>query len=197
MEPVEDRPARDTGVGQDGAQAGAAVGEGGQLGVAGPAHGVEGAPDQRRDVGAALGHGAEHLPASVGCLGVTDAHLQVPFALMAAADERRIQAEGDRRCWRRHWPDRGRVAQSLAGLERVAAQGLVARPGRDRQQVGQHAGGDAVTGRGAWANIKPMPRRVNIPAFSAWLYRYRNLVDIDQAWRLEVVPSAWTVWRPS
>jgi transposase len=31
--------------------------------------------------------------------------------------------------------------------------------------------------RGAWANIKPMPRRVNIPPFSRWLYRYRNLVE--------------------
>jgi transposase len=31
--------------------------------------------------------------------------------------------------------------------------------------------------RGAWANIKPMPNRVNIPAFSAFLYRYRNLVE--------------------
>jgi transposase len=31
--------------------------------------------------------------------------------------------------------------------------------------------------RGAWANIKPMPRRVTIPAFSSFLYRYRNLVE--------------------
>ena len=31
--------------------------------------------------------------------------------------------------------------------------------------------------RGAWANIKPMPGRVRIPAFSAFLYRYRNLVE--------------------
>jgi transposase len=31
--------------------------------------------------------------------------------------------------------------------------------------------------RGAWANIKPMPNRVNIPAFSPFLYRYRNLVE--------------------
>jgi transposase len=31
--------------------------------------------------------------------------------------------------------------------------------------------------RGAWANIKPMPRRVNIPALSPWLYRYRNGVE--------------------
>jgi len=31
--------------------------------------------------------------------------------------------------------------------------------------------------RGAWANVKPMPGRVNIPPFSAFLYRYRNLVE--------------------
>jgi transposase len=31
--------------------------------------------------------------------------------------------------------------------------------------------------RGAWANIKPMSHRVNVPAFSPWLYRYRNLVE--------------------
>jgi transposase len=31
--------------------------------------------------------------------------------------------------------------------------------------------------RGAWANIKPMPNRRNVPAFSSYLYRYRNLVE--------------------
>jgi transposase len=31
--------------------------------------------------------------------------------------------------------------------------------------------------RGAWANIKAMPNRRNIPAFSAFLYRQRNLVE--------------------
>jgi len=36
---------------------------------------------------------------------------------------------------------------------------------------------EALAERGAWANIKPMPRRVNIPAFSSFLYRYRNLVE--------------------
>jgi transposase len=35
----------------------------------------------------------------------------------------------------------------------------------------------AIAERGAWANIKPMPNRVNIPPFSPWLYRYRNLVE--------------------
>jgi transposase len=31
--------------------------------------------------------------------------------------------------------------------------------------------------RGAWANVKPMPGRKRIPAFSAYLYRFRNLVE--------------------
>lgn len=31
--------------------------------------------------------------------------------------------------------------------------------------------------RGAWANIKPLANRKNIPVFSAFLYRYRNLVE--------------------
>jgi transposase len=34
-----------------------------------------------------------------------------------------------------------------------------------------------VASRGGWANVKPMPGRVNIPAFSPFLYRYRNLVE--------------------
>lgn len=31
--------------------------------------------------------------------------------------------------------------------------------------------------RGAWANIRPLARRVDMPAFSPFLYRYRNLVE--------------------
>jgi transposase len=31
--------------------------------------------------------------------------------------------------------------------------------------------------RGAWANVKPMPNRKNLPSFSPFLYRYRNLVE--------------------
>ena len=36
---------------------------------------------------------------------------------------------------------------------------------------------EALAERGAWANVKPMPGRKNIPAFNAFLYRYRNLVE--------------------
>jgi transposase len=35
----------------------------------------------------------------------------------------------------------------------------------------------ALAARGAWACVKPMPNRKNIPAFSPFLYRYRNLVE--------------------
>ena len=35
----------------------------------------------------------------------------------------------------------------------------------------------ALDERGAWANVKPMPNRKNVPAFSGFLYRYRNLVE--------------------
>ena len=31
--------------------------------------------------------------------------------------------------------------------------------------------------QGAWGNIKPMPNRVNVPSFSAYLYRFPNLVE--------------------
>jgi transposase len=31
--------------------------------------------------------------------------------------------------------------------------------------------------RGVWANVKPMPRRVNVPSFSSYLYRFRNRVE--------------------
>lgn len=34
-----------------------------------------------------------------------------------------------------------------------------------------------VEDRGAWANIKPLERRIDPPAFSTFLYRYRNLVE--------------------
>ena len=35
----------------------------------------------------------------------------------------------------------------------------------------------ALVARGAWARVKPMPNRKNIPTFSQTLYRCRNLVE--------------------
>jgi transposase len=34
-----------------------------------------------------------------------------------------------------------------------------------------------MAGRGAWANIRPMKHRRQRPAFSPFLYRYRNMVE--------------------
>lgn len=36
---------------------------------------------------------------------------------------------------------------------------------------------EALQTRGAWANIKPVAHRIDPPAFSPYLYRYRNLVE--------------------
>ena len=36
---------------------------------------------------------------------------------------------------------------------------------------------ERLAGRGAWANIRAMPHRVDPPPFSGWLYRQRNAVE--------------------
>ena len=36
---------------------------------------------------------------------------------------------------------------------------------------------DTLKKQGAWANVKPMSRRLDPPAFSPFLYRYRNIVE--------------------
>ena len=36
---------------------------------------------------------------------------------------------------------------------------------------------EALAERGAWANVRPMPNRIRMPAFSKFLYRYRNVVE--------------------
>ena len=36
---------------------------------------------------------------------------------------------------------------------------------------------ETLAARGAWANVRAMPHRLNPPPFSPFLYRYRNLVE--------------------
>jgi transposase len=65
----------------------------------------------------------------------------------------------------------GRSAQGM--LEGLAAgQVLLADRAYDSDQLRR-----SMAARGAWANIKPLARRIDIPAFSPFLYRYRNLVE--------------------
>ena len=62
------------------------------------------------------------------------------------------------------------AADMLAGLQ--PGQILLADRAYDSDALRQ-----AMTRQGAWANIRPMPGRVNKPVFSPFLYRYRNLVE--------------------
>jgi hypothetical protein len=147
LEPVEKRRLSDTGIDQDRAQPRTAVGERGQLGLLGPADLLEAAPDQRLDPGVGPGDRGEDLPGAGGRLDVAQADLQMPQAVLTAADKGRIHGQGDRRgCGCRL--DRGSVDQVRADLERAGAQGLGVDPGIDRQKVLEHTGRDAVRHEG-------------------------------------------------
>ena len=74
MEPVEVRWLRDTGIDQDRAQPGTAVGGGCQLGVGGLTNLLEATPDQRFDRRIGLCDRGEHLPGSLGRLNVGVLH---------------------------------------------------------------------------------------------------------------------------
>ena len=65
----------------------------------------------------------------------------------------------------------GRSAADMLGDLR-AGQVLIADRAYDSDLLRQ-----AMTERGVWANIKPLARRRDKPAFSAFLYRSRNLVE--------------------
>jgi transposase len=65
----------------------------------------------------------------------------------------------------------GRAACDMLG-SLVAGNILLADRAYDSDALRQ-----ALAERGAWANVKPMPNRRNVPAFSSFLYRYRNLVE--------------------
>jgi transposase len=65
----------------------------------------------------------------------------------------------------------GRSADGmLEGL--TAGQVLLADRAYDSDQLRQ-----TMAAQGAWANVKPLARRIDKPAFSSFLYRYRNLVE--------------------
>ena len=65
----------------------------------------------------------------------------------------------------------GRSAADL--FDRIGpGQILLADRGYDSDALRQ-----SIKDRGSWANVKPMPHRVNVPPFSPFLYRFRNLVE--------------------
>ncbi len=98
VKPIEDWWCGDAGGGQGQPQASAPIGETGQHRSPGSANAVERSADQRHDVCLSSGHGCEHLPAASLGLGVAKLYLQMSLPLLTAADERRVHADGDRRC---------------------------------------------------------------------------------------------------
>jgi transposase len=62
------------------------------------------------------------------------------------------------------------AADMLGGLGE--GQVLLANRGYDSDALRE-----TLAAQGAWGNIKPMPGRVNIPIFSPFQYRLRNLVE--------------------
>lgn len=65
----------------------------------------------------------------------------------------------------------GASARDLLGTV-LAGQMLLADVGYDSDALRE-----TLAARGAWACVKPMPSRKGRPAFSAFLYRQRNLVE--------------------
>src|SRR4051794_24852325 len=121
VEPVKNREATDAGLEEDASQPGAAVGERGQRRILCPPNRVEVAADQRREIRVGLRDGTEHLPASRRRLDVADPDLQVPLAVLTAADERRVQGQRDHRGRRGRFDGRWH-RQRLGDLEGMAAQ---------------------------------------------------------------------------
>src|SRR5271169_339568 len=153
MKPIENRWLRHARSGQDRPKAGTTIGERGQVTVVGSAHGLEVSADQHRDVGVALRDRAKYLPISARRLDVADANLQMAFAIVAAADESRIQTDADRRRRGRR-PGRGHVAKPLADFQRIMAKCLRARTGLNRQKMLQHISGDAISHQGGKMRLK-------------------------------------------
>jgi hypothetical protein len=104
-------------------QAGTTVSECGHRGVCGSADRLKASPDQHRDIRIGLGDGAEDLPPTIRRLDVANANLQMAFVVMAAADERRVHRDSDRR----RGDDRfghSPLAKMPADPERMPAQRL-------------------------------------------------------------------------
>jgi hypothetical protein len=60
-----------------------------------PTH-LEVSPDQHGHVGVGPCDSIKDLPLSRGCFDIADANLEMPFTAMTAADEGRINGDGDR-----------------------------------------------------------------------------------------------------
>jgi hypothetical protein len=99
--------------------------------------GVEVAADQHLDVRIGFGDGAENLSPTSLRFNIADPHLEMPLAVLAAADEGRIQSHRDRRC-RRIRPHRGLIPKLPADFQGVTAQSFRVVSSAGREHLPQH-----------------------------------------------------------
>ncbi len=155
---IQDGRLGDARIGENATQPRAAVGEDGQRRVLGSPNGVEVAADQRPDVGTSFGDGPEDLAATGRRFDVADPHLQMPLAIRAAADERRVQGYHDHRCCF-FWPQRSALTKSLANRQGMAAQGCMMLSCVDREHLLQQIGRRPVGHEGAEMRLQPVQLR--------------------------------------
>ena len=144
---IKNRQLADAGISENAPKPRASVGEGSQHRVLGSADRVEAAVDQHFSVGIGFGNGAENLsPASLR-FDIADPHLQMPLAVLTAADERRVQGHRNRR-HRRFRLGQGLIPKCLTDLQGMPAHGLRILSGINRKHLLQHISGHPVWHQG-------------------------------------------------
>jgi len=150
---IQDWQVRGPGIGENAPQAGAPVGERRQHRILGSPDGIKAALDLRLDVGIGFGDGAENLPSARLRFDIANLHLQMPLAVLATADEGRIQGHRDRRS-RRIRPHRGLIPKVRTDFKGVTAQSLRVVSGAHREHLLQHVSGHPVRHQGREMRLK-------------------------------------------
>jgi hypothetical protein len=137
VKPVENRQFADASISENAPQRGAPIGESGQLRVLCSSDGVEALADQDFDVCIGFGNGTENLPPTSLRFDIADPHLQMPLAVLTAADKRRVQGHSNGR-HRHFWPGSGINSEHLADLQGMSAHSLRILSGINRKHLLQH-----------------------------------------------------------
>jgi hypothetical protein len=157
LEPVEKRQRADASIGETAPQSAAPVGAGGQHRILGSSDGVEALADQDFDVRIGVGDGAANRsPTGLG-FDIADPHLQMPLAVLIAADEPRVQGH---RTGRRHcWPGYGINPERPGDLQGISAHRLRSLSGRNRKPGLRHVSGHPVRHQGGEMCLQPVQFR--------------------------------------
>jgi len=119
--------------------------------VLGSSDGGEALADQDLDVRIGLGDGTENLPPTGLRFDIADPHLQMPLAVLTAADKRRVQGH---RNGRHRRLGHGLIPKCLTDLQGMSAHGLRILSGINRKHLLQHISGHPVRHQGGEMRVK-------------------------------------------